>query len=138
MIWLDLDNSPHVPLFRPIVAELQRSGQEVHITSRAHAQTEELLSLWEIPHTSLGTHGGKSTIRKVGNLLHRAQLLRRHIKGRSVTLALSHGSRTQLLAAASMGIRTLSMDDYEYSDQTLARFLANGVLVPRAIPEERL
>jgi hypothetical protein len=29
------------------------------------------------------------------------------------------------------------MDDYEYSDKTLTRFLANWVLAPRAIPEDR-
>ena len=138
MIWIDLDNSPHVPLFRPIVAELQRKGEEVFITSRLHAQTEDLLRLWKIPHATVGTHGGKSKVRKVANLISRARLLRRAVGKRPVTLALSHGSRTQMLAAASLGIRVLVMDDYEYSDQTLARFLATGMLVPKAIPEDRL
>ncbi len=138
MIWVDIDNSPHVPLFRPIIAELRRRGEEVFITSRLHAQTEELLELWKIPHAVVGAHGGKSRARKIANLLWRARLLRKAVSGKAVTLALSHGSRTQLLAAASMGIRSLVMDDYEYSDQVLARFLASGMLVPRAIPEERL
>ena len=138
MIWIDLDNSPHVPLFRPIVAELRRMGEEVLITSRLHAQTEDLLKLWNIPHVLVGTHGGKSKVRKIANLIGRARLLRREVRKWPVTLAVSHGSRTQLLAAASMGIRALVMDDYEYSDQTLARFLATGMLVPQAIPEDRL
>lgn len=138
MIWIDFDNSPHVPLFRPIVAEMQDRGNEVFITSRRHAQTEELLRLWNIPHVSVGTHGGKSKVHKILNLIDRARLLRREVKTRPVTLAVSHGSRTQLLAAASMGIRTLVMDDYEYSDQTLARLFASGMLIPQAIPEDRL
>ncbi|MEI6336470.1 MAG: DUF354 domain-containing protein [Methylococcaceae bacterium] len=138
MIWFDFDNSPHVPLFRPIVAELQGRGEEVLITSRQHAQTEELLRLWNMPHVSVGTHGGKSKVRKIINLVERARLLRREVKTRSVTLAVSHGSRTQLVAAASMGIRTLVMDDYEYSDQTLTRLFRSTMLVPQAIPEDRL
>jgi uncharacterized protein len=138
MIWIDVDNSPHVPLFRPIMNELNARGEEVYVTSRMHAQTEALLALWNVPHVTIGTHGGKSKIRKVANLVDRARLLRREIRQRAASLAVSHGSRTQLLAAASMGIRTLVMDDYEYSDQTFARFFATGMLVPRAIPEDRL
>ncbi len=113
--------------------ELENSREEVFITSRRHAQTEELLRLWSIPHVIVGTHGGKSKVRKITNLIGRARLLRREVRKRPVTLAVSHGSRTQLIAAASMGMRTLIMDDYEYSDQTFTRFLASGMLVPRAI-----
>jgi uncharacterized protein len=138
MIWVDLDNSPHVPLFRPIVAALRDRGEDVFITSRRHAQTEELLGLWNIPHVSVGTYGGKSKMRKIANLIGRARLLRGEVRKRPVTLAVSHGSRTQLLAATSMGIRTLVMDDYEYSDQTLARLFASGMLLPQAIPDDRL
>jgi len=137
-IWIDLDNSPHVPLFRPIIEELKNGGADVLVTSRKHAQTEELLNLWNMQYVSIGTHGGKSKARKIVNLIERARLLRREVGGSAVTSAVSHGSRTQLLAAASMGIRTLVMDDYEYSDQVLARFLARGMLVPRAIPIDRL
>jgi len=138
MIWIDLDNSPHVPLFRPIIAGLQARGKSVFVTSRAHAQTQSLLEMWNIPHLCVGRHGGKSRVGKVLNLLERSRQLRRAVRPRQVTLAVSHGSRAQLLAAASLGIRTLIMDDYEFSDQMLTRHFATAVLVPDAIPEERL
>ena len=137
MIWFDLDNSPHVPLFRPILADLRDRAVQVHVTSRRHAQTEDLLNLWGIPHVVVGSHGGRGRVRKVTNLLHRAIMLRNEVRGKPVTLAVSHGSRTQMLAAASMRIPLLVMDDYEYSDQTLARLFATKLLVPEAIPTER-
>ena len=33
-IWIDLDNSPHVPFFRPIVPALRRLGFTVAVTAR--------------------------------------------------------------------------------------------------------
>ena len=33
-IWIDLDNSPHVPLFLPIIAELRKRQFDVVITAR--------------------------------------------------------------------------------------------------------
>lgn len=50
MIWFDLDNTPHVPLFRPVLSRLRDRGVEVVVTSRPFAQTEQLLQLWGIDH----------------------------------------------------------------------------------------
>ena len=33
-IWIDLDNSPHVPFFRPIISELKGRGCTLIITAR--------------------------------------------------------------------------------------------------------
>src|ERR1019366_7053802 len=33
-IWIDLDNSPHVPFFAPIIEELERHGYSVLLTAR--------------------------------------------------------------------------------------------------------
>ncbi len=33
-IWIDLDISPHVVFFRPIIAELQKRGYEIVLTAR--------------------------------------------------------------------------------------------------------
>jgi len=38
-IWIDLDNSPHVPLFLPIIQRFEDLGHSVIITSREFAQT---------------------------------------------------------------------------------------------------
>jgi len=137
-IWLDLDNSPHVPLFRPVIAELSRRGIDSVITARDFAQTENLLKMWEIPYKMIGRHGGRNKIRKVLNLLGRAGQLKTYMKGREVDLALSHGSRTQLVAARYLGIKSVLMMDYEYTESRIFNYLSDYLLIPEYIPDSRL
>ena len=42
-IWIDLDNSPHVPLFAPLIDHFEKAGVEVILTARNHSQTAEML-----------------------------------------------------------------------------------------------
>ena len=42
-IWIDLDNSPHVPFFIPIIDELQKHGYAVVLTARDSYQVSELV-----------------------------------------------------------------------------------------------
>jgi len=41
-IWIDLDNTPHVPFFKPIIRELEKRGHEVVLTARDAFQVCEL------------------------------------------------------------------------------------------------
>lgn len=138
MFWFDLDNSPHVPLFRPIFAELQRRNKAYFITARDFAQTKDLLTLWNIPHALLGKHGGKGKLGKIVNLFQRAQALTRVVQGKPVNLAVSHGSRAQLVAAKRLGIPAVLMLDYEYTEARIFNTLAKYLLMPAFIPERRL
>lgn len=138
MFWFDLDNSPHVPLFRPIFAELQKRNTAYFITARDFAQTKDLLALWNIPHALLGKHGGKSKLCKIVNLFQRALALRRIVHGKPINLAISHGSRTQLVAAKRLGIPAVLMLDYEYTEARIFNTLATYLLMPAYIPDRRL
>jgi predicted glycosyltransferase len=137
-IWIDLDNSPHVPLFRPIIEELGRREVECVITARDFAQTGSLLDFWGIPYQKIGRHGGKRKTGKILNLFSRANELRRYIRGRHVDLAVSHGSRTQLVASKYMGIESIVMMDYEYTESRIFNYCADHIMVPRYIPDARL
>jgi predicted glycosyltransferase len=55
-----------------------------------------------------------------------------------VTLAVSHGSRSQLIAAKLMGIRSVLMLDYEYTESRIFNRFASCLLIPEYIPDERL
>ena len=33
-IWLDCDNTPHVPFFKPVIRELEKKGYTVVLTAR--------------------------------------------------------------------------------------------------------
>jgi predicted glycosyltransferase len=137
MIWFDLDNSPHVPIFRPILRELDDRSVPYIVTARDHAQTLDLLKLWNIPHTVIGEHAGKSRVLKVLNLIKRAMQLKGAIAGKSVTLAVSHGSRTQVLAAKYLRVPSVVMLDYEYTETRIFG-TAGHLLFPAIIPDERL
>lgn len=137
-MWFDLDNSPHVPLFRPILSELSDRQQDYIVTSRDHAQTEALLKLWMIPHVVIGRHGGKEKIMKIFNLLHRSLQLMKFSKGLSIKLAISHGSRTHLVASRLLGIPYIWMQDYEYQEKSIANRLATYILLPSYIPDQRV
>ncbi len=136
--WIDLDNSPHVPLFKPIIKEFDKRGIKYFITSRKFAQTEELLKLWGIPHQMIGEHAGKNKIKKIVNLVQRSSQLKKNFKYRENLIAVSHGSRTQVLAAWRMGISSILMLDYEYTEVKLFNYFAKKLLIPKFIPDERL
>jgi len=137
-IWIDLDNSPHVPMFRPVIEEFKRRGVEYVITARDYAQTASLLEFWEIPHSLIGRHGGKNKIKKVFNLFERSGQLWKYIRNESVDLALSHGSRTQLVTSRFMGIESVLMMDYEYTEAKIFNLCSDHILIPEYIPDSRL
>lgn len=138
MIWFDLDNSPHVPLFRPILGELDAKGALYMVTAREFAQTTQLLDFWKIKHRVIGAHGGRWKIQKVLNWIERSAQLRQSVKGRSIDLAVSHGSRTQLLAAWRSKIPSVLMLDYEHTEARIFNALATYLLMPRLIPDNVL
>ena len=50
-VWVDLTNSPHVLVFRPLIELLRGRGDEVEVTAREYAQTMQLLELHGIEAT---------------------------------------------------------------------------------------
>ena len=59
-IWIDLDNSPHVPFFIPIIEELEKRGYSTFLTARDAYQVVELLDLHHLSCVRIGRHYGKS------------------------------------------------------------------------------
>ncbi len=139
-IWVDLTNSPHVLVLRPIVAALRTQGHEVQITARDFAQTLGLLERFGIEHTVVGHHrGGRLAAKGVG-LLSRSTALTRWARGRRFDLALGHGSNDVTVAARLLRIPCATMFDYEWAtvQHTVNCRLARTVVVPDAIPVGRL
>jgi len=132
-IWIDIDNSPHVPFFKPIMLELERRGFEIVLTARDTYQVCDLLKFHRLSCTVVGRHYGKNKLLKIlGNCMRTAQLLPMAAKIRP-DLALSHGSRAQILTGAALGIPTIMMHDYEHSTKT-GFIEPNWVLTPEIIP----
>ena len=136
-IWIDLDNSPHVPFFLPIIEGLERKGYQVFLTARDSYQVCELLRLHRLSCRVVGRHYGKKWILKLlGTAFRAVQLLPLAIWERP-GLAVSHTSRAQFLVASLLGIPSVVMFDYEFSNTT--GFLhPDWTFVPDVIPEERV
>jgi hypothetical protein len=138
-IWIDLANSPHVPFFRALADEFIRRNHEPVVTARAFAETVELAEAAGFVPQVIGEHGGGKLSGKAGNLVQRAMALARWGRGRSLDLALSHNSYSQILAARALSLRTVTLMDYEHQPANhLAFRLASRIIVPRAFPEEAL
>lgn len=113
-IWIDLDNSPHVPFFRPVAEALRSAGVEVLLTARDAYNVRDLLELHDMPCRIIGRHHGRRRIMKAAGLVLRSAQLLPFAFGRRPSLAVSHGSRGQLLAARLAGIPTVVIADYEH------------------------
>ncbi|HKG14373.1 MAG TPA: DUF354 domain-containing protein [Pyrinomonadaceae bacterium] len=138
-IWIDLANSPHVPFFAALSGEFERRGHAVEFTARAYAQTVELAEAAGLKPAVLGGHGGGRLSGKGLNIAGRAWALARWARGRGFGLAVSHNSYSHVLAARALGLRTVTLMDYEHQPANhLAFRLASRVVVPSAFPEDAL
>ncbi len=139
-VWVDLTNSPHVPIFAPLIRRMQGRGWDVAVTARAFAQTIELLELHGIAHTVVGHHGGASRAGKARAAGDRvAAMLRFGRRGR-FDRAIAHGSTDLPMACRALRVRNTTMFDYEFAtlQHSLNCRLATRVLIPDAIPAERV
>lgn len=136
-IWIDLDNSPHVPFFRPIINELNSRGYAVVSTARNCFQVGGLAERMRVRCAAVGRHYGKNRFMKiVGTAIRTLQLLPLIWRNRP-QLAVSHGSRSQLLAAKLLGIPTLQIVDYEFAK--IWMFVRpDWVMTPAMIPGDAI
>lgn len=137
-LWIDLDNSPHVPLFAPLIRRLRATGWNLFVTARDFAQTLDLVEQHGVGALPVGAHAGKNKALKVINLPIRAVQLGRAVRRFRPEVALSHGSRTQALASRMMGIPQIVMFDYEWTELRILSTLAAHLVCPSALTAERL
>jgi len=131
-IWIDLDNSPHVPFFIPIIEELEKRGYSIFLTARDAYQVVELLDLYHLSCKKIGRHYGKSKTMKVIGTGYRALQLLRTAGKEDLALAVSHGSRSQLIAAAILRIPTIVIFDYEHA-RSLKGIRPTWTMMPEVI-----
>jgi uncharacterized protein len=136
-IWIDLDNSPHVPLFKPIVEELEKRGHEVILTARDCFQVCALADLHKMPCHKIGRHYGKMKIMKGFGLLFRALQLAPVTLRFKPDIALSHGSRSQMILCTLLRIPMVVMTDYEYA-RPFPGTRPDWMIIPEALPMHML
>jgi predicted glycosyltransferase len=138
-LWIDLANSPHVPFFRALANRFNSQGHDIEITARQFAETVPLAQATGFSAHVIGAHAGRAISAKAGGLISRARALARWARKREFDLALSHNSYSQILAARVLGIKTVTLMDYEHQPANhLAFRLASRVIVPVSFPAARL
>jgi predicted glycosyltransferase len=140
-VWIDLTNSPHVLVMRPVIERLRGEGHDVRVTARDFAQTLQLCERLGIEHTAVGHHRGERMLAKAGGLASRSLALTRWARRQGrFDIALGHGSNDVSVAAALLRVPSSTMFDYEWAriQHNVNCRLAKAVVVPDAIPPERL
>jgi predicted glycosyltransferase len=138
-VWVDLANSPHVPLLVPVVDTLRARGDEVILTARDHAQTASLARRAWPDVRMVGGESPGGRLPKARTIAQRAQALRRLGRAERPDVALSHGSYAQIVGARLARIPAVTMMDYEFQPANHLSFrLANRVVVPELFPAEAL
>jgi uncharacterized protein len=139
-IWVDLTNSPHVLVLRPVIERLRAAGHDVRVTARDFAQTVELAERHGLGAEVIGHHRGEKLGAKAVGLASRSVALARWARGQRFDIALGHGSNDVTVAARLLRVPSSTMFDYEWAtvQHTVNCRLAQAVVVPEAIPVERL
>jgi predicted glycosyltransferase len=114
-IWIDLDNSPHVPFFFPIIRELEARGHEVCLTARDCFQVRGLADYYNLTYRTIGTHYGANKLFKVAGTLWRSVQLLPFVLKAQPDISMSHGSRPLVLISSLLRIPTMLLFDYEYA-----------------------
>lgn len=138
-VWIDLDNSPHVLFFAPIIRKLEQDGAEVVVTVRSFSQTEELASAHGLRFKTIGEHKTpRHLVTRVAATLHRSRQLASYIHGQHPDVAISHGSRGMVLAAWMLGIPSMTLYDYEFISSRVFNQMSARILAPSVVDPETL
>jgi uncharacterized protein len=139
-VWIDLENSPHIPFFGPIIKELERRSCEVVLTARDCFQVCELADMAGLKYRKIGHHYGKHRLAKIAGLGIRVLQLTPFILRERPTISISHGSRSSLVLSAVLGIPSINISDYEYADHRLTTWIGSvqkkWMLTPEVISSD--
>jgi predicted glycosyltransferase len=138
-VWIDVATPPHVLFFKPIIAELERRGHTVVITSRRSTETVALADYHGLKHTIVGRHGGETLVGKAVAIFARAARLMWLLRREHIDLAVSHGSFSQAPAAGLVRTPVVSLTDYAgHPAGRLVIMFCRRVIVPHVFDAAEL
>lgn len=131
-VWIDLDNTPHIPFFEPIIKELEARGHTVLLTARDAYQVCEMADLKGFKYVTIGKHYGKSRFLKVAGTVFRAFQLASWMMRNKPDIGLSHGSRAQIFLCNLFRLPSVLIMDYEFA-KTLPMMRPRWEIIPEVI-----
>jgi len=139
-VWIDLENSPHIPFFAPIIKELEKRGYEVVLTARDCFQVCELADMAGFNYKKIGHHYGKHSVAKIAGLGIRVMQMMPFILKHRPAISVAHGSRSSLVLSSILGIPSINIADYEYADHRLTTWIGSAkkkwMLTPEVVPPD--
>src|SRR5262249_7408218 len=105
------------------------------LTARDCSQTCGLADMFRLNYRRIGRHYGRLKVLKAWGTVARAMQLYRVTPRQRPVIAVSHGSRSQLLAAAVLGIPSIVICDYEFAS-ALPGVSPTWVMMPDVIPAD--
>ena len=126
-IWIDVTNTPHVNVLMPIYRHWKAEGHELIITARDFSETIPLLRKNGIEPIVMGSHHGKSRIRKTFGLLGRYwQLLTRVPK---FDVAFSLGGSYTAPIAWLRGKKSITFSDNDFTTHKFITYLFSSYFI---------
>jgi predicted glycosyltransferase len=107
------------------------------MTARDCFQVRELADLFGLKYKLIGHHYGKNKVLKIIGLCTRALQMMPTAVREKPALALSHGSRSQLILSKLLGIPAVMIGDYEFAT-LFALVRPAWLIVPEVIPDAAL
>lgn len=139
-VWIDLENSPHVPFFGPIIKELEDRGCEVVLTARDCFQVCELADMAGLKYRKIGHHYGRRSVAKLAGLAIRVLQMMPFVLRERPAISVCHGSRSLLVLSAMFGIPSINIADYEHADHRLTIWLGSvnkkWIMTPEVVPPD--
>jgi len=135
-IWIDIENTPHAMIFRPIIEALNGRGHDVFVTAKDIGQTLGMLDLFGIRYTPVGGGVKQKTFMKVRDIMRRSYDLLRIVRRERFDIGLNHGSRSHIGACWLRRVPCIISYDYEYGSKFLVHPLVDLTLVPDVFSDE--
>jgi predicted glycosyltransferase len=117
--------------------EFRARGYDVLCTARDAFQVCDLARQRGVEFRQVGRHSGKNRFRKAIGLFYRAMQLLPLAFREKPALAISHGSRAQIIACKLLNIPTVLIEDYEHADYP-PTMRPRWEIVPESIGDEGL
>lgn len=138
-IWFDLTNSPHVCYFKQLITELKDDGHEVIVTARPLGNTIQLLDLHGINYVIIGSHYGKSSIKKLLGFFIRVFQLYKYLRKIHPDIAIAQASFYSPVVARLLNTYSIYTNDNEHAKGNLPAFIcADKILIPEFLDKKSI
>jgi predicted glycosyltransferase len=139
-VWIDVTSLPHVQFFRALIKRLEKSGNDVLVTSRNFGIMNDILEKNGIEYRNVGSHGGKSLENKLLRSSERILELTRLIAKERPDIGLSKHSVECARVCFGLGIPSIMVIDHETANAAMRLLvpLTDFIIAPKATPPETL